>query len=213
MVPVTADLDDADHVQLEAIGLNDFAYLLADSPETKSRELVIIDPSGAEVRRIAGVDPDIEPDSSGLRERFCWNGCVPAGHLLISWDGPARVKYPVISSTTETVEAVFGDLRWSITWPHTLGPRSQVAPRWDGGAVVSLVPEAGDAPNELIELLPDGASQRFDLGDETVHVLTPEGSAIVWRDGQFVRLSPPQPVEWPGSLAPGLTAKRSGPRL
>lgn len=213
VVPVTADLD-AERVQLEAIGPGDFAYLLAGSPDPQSWELVLIDHSGAEVRRIGGVDPDIEPDASGLRERFCWNGCVPAGHLLVYWEGPARVQYPVISDTTGTVEAVFGDLRWAIAWPHTLGARSQIAPRRDGGAVASLVPEAGDAPSELIELLPNGSLQRFGLGDETVHALAPDGSAIVWRDGQLVRLSPPQPPpEWPAALAPELTAQTLEPPM
>jgi len=212
VVPVTADLDAAEQVQLEAVGPGDFAYLLAGSPRAQTWELVMIDPSGAEVRRIAGVKPDIESVGSGLRERFCWNGCVPAGHLLVYWEGHTGFEYPVISSATGNVEVVLGDLQWTIPWPHTLGPRSQVAPRWDSGAVVSLVPEAGDASNQLIELLPDGEPQRFDLGDETVRALTPDGSAIVWRDGQFVRLSPPEPSEWPGALAPGLTAQTIGPK-
>jgi hypothetical protein len=213
VVPVSADLD-AEHVQLEAIGPGDFAYLLAGSPDTQSWELVMIDQSGAEVRRIGGVDPDIEPDASGLRERFCWNGCVPVGHLVMYWEGPLRTEYPVISQTTGTVEVVFGDLRWAIAWPYTLGARSTVVPRRDGGAVVSLVPESGDAPSELIELLPDGSLQRFGLGDETVHALAPDGSAIVWRDGGFVALLPPQPPpEWPAALAPDLTAQALEPPM
>ncbi len=72
---------------------------------------------------------------------------------------------PNISYTTGTVTASFGELRWTIAWPHTLSTRSQIGPRWDGGAVLSLVPESADAPSELIELLPDGSVQRFRLGD------------------------------------------------
>ena len=101
-----------------------------------------------------------------------------------------------------------------IAWPHTLSTRTQVASRWDGGAVLSLVPESADAPSEMIELLPDGSVQRFGLGDETVHALLPDGSAVVWRDGQLVRLSPPQPPpEWPGALAPELSAQPFEPPI
>jgi hypothetical protein len=111
------------------------------------------------------------------------------------------------SPTPGTVTALFGELRWTIAWPHTLSTRSQTGRRWDGGAVLSLVPESADAPSELIELLPDGSVQCFNLGDEAVHVLLPDGSAVVWRDGQLVRLSPPQPAEPPAPWSPELTAQ------
>jgi hypothetical protein len=206
VVPVTADLD-AEHVQLEAIGPDGFAYLLAGSPDTQSWELVRIAQSGAEDHRTASASPDVEPIASGLRERSCWSGCVTAGRLLMYWEGEPPAVYPVISYTTGTVTAVFGELRWTIAWPHTLSTRSQVAPRWGGGAVLSLVPESADAPSELVELLPDGSVQRFGVGDETVQVLLPDGSAVVWRDGQLVRLSPPQPAAPPAAWSPELTAR------
>lgn len=47
-----------------------------------------------------------------------------------------------------------------------------------------------------------------------MHALLPDGSAVVWRDGQLVRLSPPQPPpEWPGTLAPDLTAQTFEPPI
>ena len=207
VVPVTADLD-AEHVQLVAIGTDDDAYLVAGSPDTQSWELVRIDrnPAGAEVRRTAIASPDVELRASGVLERYCWSGCLPVTRLLMSWERGDSAPYPDISYTAGTVKAVFGELRWTIAWPHTLSTRSQVGQRWDGGAVLSLVSESADAPSELIELLPDGSVQRFSLGGETVHALLPDGSAVVWRDGQLVRLSPPQPPpEWPGTLAHELT--------
>ena len=112
-----------------------------------------------------------------------------------------------VTHATGYVTVQLGEQRWEIAWPHTLSTRSQVAPRWDGGAVLSLVPESADAPSELVELLPDGTVQRFRLGDEAVHVLLPDGSAVVWRDGQLVRLSPPQPAEPPAAWSPELTAR------
>jgi hypothetical protein len=71
---------------------------------------------------------------------------------------------------------------------------------------LTLVPESGDGPTELFELLPDGSVQRFELGDAAVHVLLPDGSAVIWRDGQLVRLSPPEPAEPPGPWSRELTA-------
>jgi hypothetical protein len=209
VVPVTADLD-AELVQLEAIGPNDVAYLLAGSPDTQSWELVAIAASGVEDRRTASSSPDVELSASGLLERSCWSGCEPATRMLMYWeeDGtPGTAPYPDVTYTTGTVTAMFGELRWTIAWPHTLSTRSKVAPRWGGGAVLSLVPESADVPSEVIELLPDGSVQRFGLGDEVVHVLLPDGSAVVWRDDQFVRLSPPQTDERPAAWSPELTAQ------
>jgi hypothetical protein len=208
VVPVTADLD-AEHVQLVATaigGPNNVVYLVSGSPDTQSWELVTIAGSGAELQRQAIASPDVELSARGLSERYCWSGCEPATRLLMPWeDGP----YPDISYTTGTVQAVFGGLRWTIAWPDPLSTRSQAGQRWDGGAVLSLVPESADAPSELIELLPDGSVQRFGLGDQTVHALLPDGSAVVWRDGQLVRLSP----EWPGALAPEFTAQTLEPPI
>ena len=114
--------------------------------------------------------------------------------------------YPRLSHATSDVVVELGQQRWEVAWPHTLSTRSQAAPRWGGGAVLSLVPEAADAPSELVELLPDGSVQRFALGDEAVHVLLPDGSAVVWRDDQLVRLSPPQPAD----TARGMVTRADG---
>jgi hypothetical protein len=206
VLPVTVDLD-AEHVQLEAIdGYGGFAYLLAGSPGTESWELVVIDPQGEVVRRATGSSPDVEPSNGGLVERLCWSGCEQATRTVLPWVNAAGATYPDITYATGTVTVQLGELRWAIAWPDPLSTRSQVAPRWDGGAVLSLVPES-DAPSELIELLPDGSVQRFSLDDEAVHVLLSDGSAVVWRDGQLLRLSPPQPAEPPAAWSPELTAR------
>ncbi len=213
VLPVTADLG-AEQVQLEALGPNGIAYLLTGSPDTQSWQLVMIAQSGAELRRSTSSSPDVEPYADGFRERLYWTGCEPATHPLMGWQ-VSPMPYPGIAYTTGVVTVEYG-MEWKVAWPHTLSTRSQVAPRWDGGAVLSLIPESVDAPRELIELLPDGSVQRFDFGDETVHALLPDGSAVVWRDGQFVRLSPPQALEWPGAteltvqtLEPPMTCDRS----
>lgn len=203
VVPVTADLG-VGHVQLEAMGPHDIAYLLADSPDTQSWELVAIAPTGEEVQRTASASPDVDPIAFGLPERFC-SGCAPAG------DRPA--PYPDVAQTSGEVTVRYADRRWKIAFPYTLSTRTQVASRWDGGAVLSLVPESAGVPSQLIELLPDGSHETFDFGNETVHALLPDGSAVVWRDGRLVRLSPPQPPEWPGALAPELTAQTFNPPI
>jgi hypothetical protein len=215
VITVTADLD-AEHVQLAAIGRRGVAYLWTGSPDTESWELVMISPSGEEARRTASSSPVIETSQLGLFERSCWSGCEPATRLLMGWENdgsPGPYLYPIVTYTTGTVTAVFGDLRWSVAWPHTLSTRSQVAPRWDGGVVLSLAPEAAGPPSELIELLPDGSVQRFDVGVDAVHVLLPDGSAVVWRDGQLVRLSPPRTPEWPTAWSPELTAQTLEPPI
>ena len=213
VLPVTADLG-VGHVQLVAISPNDTAYLVAGSPDTQSWEVVAIDPTGAEVQRTASASPDVELSADGLRERLCWSGCEPATRVLLGWADDDLRPYPDVAQTSGVVTVRYAELQWKITWPNSLSTRSQVAPRWDGGAMLSLVPESADAPSELIELLPDGSVQRFGFGDETVHALLPNGSAVVWRDGHLVRLSPPQPPpEWPGALAPELTAQTFNPPI
>ncbi len=206
-VPVTADLD-VEQVRLVAVGPNGVAYLLAGSPGNDAWELVAISTWDETVRRTTNASPDVDVFPGGIFERSCWSGCEPV-RPLVEW---GVAPYPDISYTPGTVTAVFGDLRWTIAWPHKRF-RSQVAPRWGGGAVLSLIPELGDDPSELIELLPDGSVQRFGLGDEVVHVLLPDGSAVVWRDGQFVRLSPPQTDAWPAAWSPEMTAQALDPRI
>ena len=205
--PVTVDLD-AERVQLAAVdGYGGFVYLLAGSPGTESWELVAIDPSGAVVRRARGSSPDVEPSNGGLVERVCWSGCEQATRSWLPWINAAGATYPDVTHANGTVEVRLGERRWAIAWPDTPSNRSQVAPRLDGGAVLSLVPESADVRSELIELLPDGSVQRFGLGDEAVHALLPDGSAVVWRDGELVRLSPPQPAAPPAPWSPELTAR------
>jgi hypothetical protein len=201
VVPVTVE---AEQVRIVAVDTSERAYLLAGSPDTDAWELVTVDLSGAEIRRSVS-SPNVERSDGGLVERLCWSGCEPEVRPLMAWPYRDVVsgRYPELSRTTGGVAVQRGPQRWEIAWPHTLDSRSQVAPRWDGGAVLTLVPESADAATELIELSPDGSVERFGLGDEAVHVLLPDGSAVVWRDGQLVRLSPPHPVEpW----SPQLTA-------
>lgn len=207
VVPVTAALD-AEHIQLVAIGPGDVAYFVAGSPDTESWELVAIAASGAEIHRAAASSSNVERSDLGLVERSCWSGCDPSTRVLMGWEQDFwREPYPEMSYTTGAVTALFGERRWTIAWPHTLSTRSKVAPRWGGGAVLSLVPESADVAGVMIELLPDGSVQRFGVGDEAVHVLLPDGSAVVWRDGQLVRLSPPQTDERPAAWSPELTAQ------
>jgi hypothetical protein len=207
VVPVTADVD-AGQVQLEAIGPYGEIYLLAGSPGAESWELVAIEASGEEIDRVASSSPDVEPSEDGLVERSCWSGCERPTQLLMPWahGAPFGFTYPDVDPTSGVVTVRLGGQEWTIAWPYSLSTGSQFALRWDGGAVLSLVPESAEVPGELIELLPDGSVQRFGLGDEAVHVLLPDGSAVVRRDGQLVRLAPPRPAAPPAAWSAELTA-------
>jgi hypothetical protein len=217
--PVTASVDElrlapargtpVEQARLVAWGPNDIGYLLVGSPDADAWELVAIDQAGEQLRRVTAASPNVERSDFGVVERLCWSGCDPDVRILMGWmygDSVPAGTHPAMSRTASGVAVQRRELRWDLAWRHTPSSRSQVAPRWDGGAVLTLVPESGDGPTELFELLPDGSVQRFELGDAAVHVLLPDGSAVIWRDGQLVRLSPPEPAEPPGPWSRELTA-------
>ena len=214
VVHVSADLG-AGHVELKVLSPDGFGYLVAGSPATESWDLVEISPAGKEMRRTASPSPEIEPWAEGL-SGSCWSGCEPATRLLMGWqedDVLLPSPYPDVVYSAGSLTVRFGGHQWAIAVPDPLSTRPLVASRWDGGAVLSVVPDSADAPTELIELLPGGQVQRFGVGEEAVHALLPDGSAVVWRDGQLVRLSPPQPAEAPAAWSPELTAQPVEPPI
>ena len=180
---------------LIAIGPHDIAYIQSMAPPTY---IIAVAPSGTEVTRRdwQTLTGPVFPTATGL----VGASLNPSGEwpppnavLAMPWvdlDGNPITDtrpYRTAKNTDAGIEVRLAERGWLLAGQASSGG-SLLLPRSDGGVAML------NAQGELLELLPDGTIEHYDIGRLPLGILPsavlPDGSLIVEHNLQLVRLTP-----------------------